>query len=56
MNFAFASIYNIIGIPIGTYTGAKKYWHPYLIDTIEMTSLWMELKYVKSATRLLQRI
>ena len=36
-------------------TGAKKDWHPYYINTIEMRSLWMEIKYIKSATRLLDR-
>ena len=39
-----------------TYTGVKKYWHPYLINTIEIRSLWMEIKYVKSAARLLNRV
>ena len=37
------------------YTGAKKYWHPYLINTIEMRSFWTEIKYVKKAARLLDR-
>ena len=37
------------------YTGAKKYWHPYLINTIEMRSLRMEIKYVKITVRLLKR-
>ena len=37
------------------YTGAKKYWHPYLINNIEMRSLWTEMKYIKSAARLLDR-
>ena len=40
---------------IDTYTGAKKYWHPYLINTIEMRSLWTEIKYIKSAARVLNR-
>ena len=35
------------------YTKRNKFWHPYLINTIEMRSLWMEIKYVKSITRLL---
>ena len=26
----------------GTYSGAKKYWHPYLINTIKIRSLWTE--------------
>ena len=33
------------------YTGAKKYWHLYLIST----SLWMGIKYIKSAARLLHK-
>ena len=37
------------------YTGAKKDWHPYLINTIEMRSLWMEIKYIESTARLLDR-
>ena len=37
----------------GKYTGAKKYWHPCLINTIEMRSLWTEIKYIKSAARVL---
>ena len=37
------------------YTGAKKYWHPYLINTIEMRSLWMKIKHSKSSARLLDR-
>ena len=36
------------------YSGAKKYWYPYLINTIEMRSLWTE-KYIKSAARVLNR-
>ena len=38
-----------------TYTGAKKDWHPYYIKTIEMRSLWMEINYLKSPARLLNR-
>ena len=38
------------------YTGAKKYWHPYLINTIEMRSLWTEMKYLKNAARLSNRV
>ena len=40
---------------VDRYTGAKKYWHPYLINTIEMRSIWTEIKYLKSAVRLLDR-
>ena len=29
--------------------------HPYLINTIEMRSLWMKIKHVKSTARLLNR-
>ena len=39
-----------------TYTRGKKEIHPYYISPIEMGSLWMEIKCVKSATRLLDRI
>ena len=38
------------------YTFGKKEIHPYYISPIEMRSLWMEIKCVKSATRLLDRI
>ena len=44
----------IISINV-TYSGAKKYWHPYLINTIEMRSLWKGIEYIKSATRVLDR-
>ena len=37
------------------YTRGKKEIHPYYISPIEMRSLWMEIKCVKSATRLLVR-
>ena len=37
------------------YTGAKKYWHSYLINTIEMRSLWTEIKYIKNTARVLDR-
>ena len=37
------------------YTGAKKYRNPYLINTIEMRSLWMKIEYIKSAARLLNK-
>ena len=37
------------------YTGAKKYWHPFLINTSEMRSLWKGIKYIKSAARVLNR-
>ena len=37
------------------YTGAKKYWHPYLINPIELRSLWTEKEYIKSAARVLNR-
>ena len=37
------------------YRRGKKYRHPYLINTIEMRSLWMEIKYIKSTARLLDR-
>ena len=30
-------------------------WHPYYINTIEMRSLWMDTKYIKSAARVLDR-
>ena len=26
-------------VRVSSYTGAKKYWHPYLINTIDMRSL-----------------
>ena len=38
------------------YTRGRKEIHPYYISPIEMRSLWMEIKCVKSATRLLDRI
>ena len=37
------------------YTKRNKFWQPYLINTIEMRSLWMETKYIKSTSRLLDR-
>ena len=37
------------------YTKRNKFWHPYLINTIELRSLWMEIKYIKSTARLLDR-
>ena len=37
------------------YTCGKKEIHPCYINPIEMTSLWMEIKYVKIAARLLNR-
>ena len=37
------------------YSRGRKYRHPYLINTIEMMSLWMEIKCIKSAARLLDR-
>ena len=37
-------------------TGAKRYWHLYLLNTIEMRSLWMGIKYIKSPTTLLKRL
>ena len=33
---------------VSKYTGAKKYWHPYYINTIEMRFYWMEIKSLKS--------
>ena len=41
---------------VRVYTRGKKEIHPYYISPIEMRSLWMEIKCVKSATRLLDRI
>ena len=38
------------------YTRGKKEIHPYYISPIEMRSLWMEIEYVQSAARLLNRI
>ena len=38
------------------YTKRNKFWHPYLINTIEMRSLWMEIKYIISTVRLLNRV
>ena len=38
-----------------SYTRRNKFCHPYLIDNIEMKSLWMDIKYLKSAARLLNR-
>ena len=40
---------------VSMYTGAKKYPHPYYINTIEMRSLWMGIEYLKSPARLLNR-
>ena len=37
------------------YSRGKKYRHPYYISPIEMRSFWTEMKYVKSAARLLDR-
>ena len=37
------------------YTGAKKYSHPYYINTIEMRSLWMGIEYLKIPTRFFDR-
>ena len=39
-----------------SYSRGIKLVHPYYISPIEMRSLWMEIKCVKSATRLLDRI
>ena len=41
--------------PLIRYTKKNKKWHSYLINTIEMRSLWMEMKYIKSTARLLNR-
>ena len=38
------------------YTKRNKFWHPYLINTIEMRSLRMEIRYIKSTVRLLDRV
>ena len=38
-----------------SYTHGKKEIHPNYISPIKMRSLWMEIKYVKSAARLLDR-
>ena len=45
----------VIQSRIGWYTRGKKEIHPYYISPIEMRSLWTEIKYVKSAARLLDR-
>ena len=37
------------------YSHGKKDTDPYKISPIEMRSIWMEIKYIKSATRLLGR-
>ena len=37
------------------YSRGKKDTDPYNISPIEMRSLWMEIEYVKSAARLLNR-
>ena len=37
------------------YTRGKKEIHPYYISPIEMRSLWIEIKYIKSVARLLDR-
>ena len=37
------------------YSRGKKDTDPYNISPIEMRSLWMEMKYIKSTTRLLNR-
>ena len=41
---------------ISCYTKTNKFWHPCLINTIEMRSLSMEIKYIKSTARLLNRV
>ena len=41
---------------IHSYTGAKKYWHPHYINTIEMRSFWMGIEDLKSPARLLDRL
>ena len=38
------------------YTKINQFWHPYLMNTNEMRSLWMEMKYIKSTAILLNRI
>ena len=44
-------------IPISMiYSYSQIKWHPYLISTIEIRVLWMEIKCLKCATRLLNRI
>ena len=39
-----------------SYTRRNKFWHPYLIKYYWNESLWMDIKYLKSATRLLNRV
>ena len=38
------------------YSRGIKLIHPYYISPIEIRSLWMEIKYIKSTTRLLNRV
>ena len=53
----FDKKYNFHPGDFGTvYTGAKKDWHPYYINTIEMRSLWMEIKYIQSPAKLLNKV
>ena len=40
---------------INYYSRAEIITHPYYISPIEMRSLWTEMKYIKSAARLLDR-
>ena len=39
-----------------SYSRDKKDTDPYIISPIEMRSLWMEIKYIKSTVRLLDRV
>ena len=45
----------IIELSSTRYSRERKYRHPYIINTIEMRSLWMEIKYIKSTARVLNR-
>ena len=48
-------MYKVSQFDINIYTRGKKEIHPYYLRPIEMSSIWMEIKYIKSATRLLGR-
>ena len=47
---------NVKSLSLIFYTKRNKFWHPYLINTIEMRSLRMEIRYIKSTVRLLDRV
>ena len=54
--FAYLCFVLVVKMKLETiYSYIQIKWHPYLISTIEMRSLWTEIKYIKSAARLLDR-